>query len=1138
MPQPVHSENTPPLLPPSRRTDQILLDLRRLSAKSDPIAARALVAELRGVEFTSGFREEFATKLSQLSTAVTRELEGAAKVTAELYRGLAGLEPAPAPWHIPKMTAPAEDWAKNRTAPAEAKLVVAIALAEFLGSRKPTTPWMSQLVSGLVNSFDEVESAVRFFGTITSTPGLALTNEFVYPIYRAATEQEKFRASLSESLLRNTEALRRAPELFIPGTLAAAVLPAANTTADQIEARTTAPGESSHLALPATPAEQGAALARAVNGNHESSGGKEFATRIMDAFGHNTAHIDQVLIGFASNSPLGTTIGARVLLHGLSDLPTSEKFAVTATRLANLAGHDVESLDAFRKHAPIAAAKYATRQISRLGNDLIRGLIDGKIPSLQMRALEVDVGLGKPALDRLGELGKAVKRFDKAESQEYAFMRDLLLDDKLTVADKLKAIRVLLEANPQEERKILRLIATANKDDVLVYKSGDQNLWDKLVDRVSPANRPFIVADLPDYPPLRREQLFVESFRLLSGDTRSFSAVIDLLASLDRDPTLTPSWQAAINAATSSKKLNAIADRLLAMDTVSPDLAAEFFRKVRPHEMMRQRVLLASNWKTLTAKAALLLANVHQEPTVQEAWGSATPDATDASELRAKIRHHSIPREETDALIPHQPRALETISRVFLLHVSTPDGLRKFTKAAQRPSFVEHAQQLLGGKETLPRGLVVQLAKQAIAMGATGQVNAVRVQAESDFKIWPAPEGPTKVEKVDPIVAKQSLAIIGGGATAIIVARYRNELGYDPVKTTIFSDRPSLGGTWRQANVLDEGHNTFRSASIFGATLPAVEPRKGEDLSKFLDDLSGAIVPTQVRTATVTGVRFNPTTRHYTVLGRVDGKAAVLGHFDSVFIATGNRRPKELGASRHMSTNAAEFDSLAIERWQRPIKEAEYRTLEGKYPVVVGLGNSAMAMIGEFMKMQAAGAEIHPRILTHFSLGMLTNPSRAVLTEFGRVEGPLYRDASSLHRIAGDIPKIAQRLEHALASGWIVPEVTSWNVNAGDAVTVTVTTRDSAIHTFTPVPRIFALIGYRNDPNFVASLGCKANPQTGELVFDPRSGVVRRDGEDSGRMYVGGAAAATLADRGPEVIPGMMRGIPLAIFSEIVNGES
>jgi hypothetical protein len=365
-------------------------------------------------------------------------------------------------------------------------------------------------------------------------------------------------------------------------------------------------------------------------------------------------------------------------------------------------------------------------------------------------------------------------------------------------------------------------------------------------------------------------------------------------------------------------------------------------------------------------------------------------------------------------------------------------------------------------------------------------------------------------------------------------------MGYLPSSTTIFSQAPTLGGIWRQRNVVDEGHNTFRAASLFGARLDANEPRPGSELVSFLDQLAGDEVKSQLHQGEVTRIQFRKEDEKYVVFGKNGKNEVIVGLFDSVLICTGNRKARPLN-SRVMRTNIDSVERAPLERWQREIRPDEYKEFEAKSPIMIGLGNSTMAMIEEFMKMQSAGHRVNPRILTHLSFDLLRDPGKVIQTGDGEIQGPLYRNPSGLNRVAGDIGRIQGRLDYALQQGWIITDVKSWHVtdnrqDGGGDLSIAVSTKSEKV-VIDRVPRIFGLIGYQNDPEMMNRFGCKSDPKTGIVKFDPRTGRVYEKSSAGNRMYVAGTAASSNIDRNQEVIPGMLRSIPLIMFSELLAGE-
>lgn len=407
-----------------------------------------------------------------------------------------------------------------------------------------------------------------------------------------------------------------------------------------------------------------------------------------------------------------------------------------------------------------------------------------------------------------------------------------------------------------------------------------------------------------------------------------------------------------------------------------------------------------------------------------------------------------------------------------------------------------------------------------------------------DFKAFPRASlgRPTTVLR-DPL---SKIAIIGGGPAAILYSTMSQIIaGREVHNLTMIDKSGKSGGIWGRNNVVGEGHNTFRSLDLFGVKLSNAEPRPGEDLVGFLEGLSD-FDDHHIIQGDVKLVSYNERTGKYQIY--MNSQDAPLS-FDSVVIATGNEIPKSLNGSK-MRTNYSrqEHQTVRMHRWQRQIKETEYNGYQGTSPIVIGLGNSAMAMIGEFLKMQEAGIDFNPVILTHYSDLAINNPHKVVEDKKGRTEGPIFRGFFDLSKVAGDIDRISERYLRALSLGWIKSSVQEWQILEVDQNTrsckVLINRYGNRNELIENVHGIWALIGYQNNPETMKSFGLKVNDSTGEVQYDP----VTQKAEtqfigDPGRVYVIGAAASRSGDRNREVIPGMIDSVARTLLADLLEAQ-
>lgn len=383
--------------------------------------------------------------------------------------------------------------------------------------------------------------------------------------------------------------------------------------------------------------------------------------------------------------------------------------------------------------------------------------------------------------------------------------------------------------------------------------------------------------------------------------------------------------------------------------------------------------------------------------------------------------------------------------------------------------------------------------------------------------------------------AKATMAVIGGGPAGILTARFREELGFE--HTTIYSKDGKLGGIWLYKNVVRGGHNTFASANAFGTVLLGQGERPGEDLQNFLSGLVDGLHTTGVRAATVDDIEYDRRTGKYIIHSHGSDGGSL--SYDSVCIATGLDMPRSLDDGP-IKTDAHK-NSVKMIRWLGPISEKDYKLFHNTSPLLIGLGNSTLEMIIEFRKMSAAGIRVKPVILTHYSNKALQNPSYFSGKEDNLIR-PLYRTRGDLTRLSGDISEDSSLFYDAYKDGWIKGDIKSWNVTEekGSSYSVTVTRTDGSSFTIETVPRIWALIGYQNDPDVMKRFGCKVIGPHGEIEFDRFTGRVGTTFEGSpGRMYGAGFAVASRDDPNHEVIPGMLRTIPATVtLGEVIASRA
>lgn len=391
--------------------------------------------------------------------------------------------------------------------------------------------------------------------------------------------------------------------------------------------------------------------------------------------------------------------------------------------------------------------------------------------------------------------------------------------------------------------------------------------------------------------------------------------------------------------------------------------------------------------------------------------------------------------------------------------------------------------------------------------------------------------------KIDASIAKSNMAIIGGGPAGLTMAALRAQLGYFPEATTLFEPRKELGGIWTQANVIKEGHNSFRGMSVLGATLRASENRPGEELLDYLKALEKMVPHSSISDHSVQSVEYDCSSKRYVVTSRKGGGVCT-ALFDSVLIATGNAQAKPL-SDLTIPNNFHTFPKASFIRWQNQIPLEHYSRFEDTAPVVIGLGNSALTMMGEFLKMKEAGVNVRPHFLTDLPKVVIDHPGDAWEDSQGIIYHPLYRHPGNLSGVAGDVNHLAQRFLQARNLGWIVSDVEDMRLvtYSPHSSQMNVTYGGGQFLRINDIPAFFLLIGYKNNVQLLKRFGCTLNESNGEVEYNPLTGQVVEalDRDGPSRLFIAGAAASRSGDRNQEVIPGMTRTIMHIAVTEMLQ---
>ncbi len=533
------------------------------------------------------------------------------------------------------------------------------------------------------------------------------------------------------------------------------------------------------------------------------------------------------------------------------------------------------------------------------------------------------------------------------------------------------------------------------------------------------------------------------------------------------------------------------------------------------------------------------LALVGQDSFPRDASGIAVP-----ADLVGRLHSSADPylREQTVGEV--KKLSDEDRVRQFVTSLAgNPEDLAAVRHMMATGEFEEYGSRLLAEEKRIPASVLSRT--RALIGDLLAQMPSRPQSNASDSLTWPKTSFPLGIPQVDQQTAQISMAIIGDGPAAVLSARLRSEMGYQHT-TVIGRTKRELPkrGIWNHDRVALRGHNTFATVRVFGAELSSTGDRTGGEIRDFLDNIGSDLGRSRYREGLVTGVRFDRLSHQYLVTVQKDGASAELP-YDTVCIATGNAQPKDIDAPDAPMTTNARAVGATMKRWQEPLPEKVRESFRGKSPVVVGLGNSAMEMIAEFLEMQEQGIPVHPRILTHLGRRALAEPDRVVLGTAGTLEGPVFRHPSNLTKVAGDIPKIRDRYEAARLRGWIVPDVRHWEVHYRDPekregiyLLVETQSPDGGVEhlRIDDVPMIYALIGYQNDAEKLQSWGCKLD-ENGAVQYHPVTHRVETTFGDEGGMYILGAAASRPDNRNPEVIPGMIRDMSQLAFAEIVRAN-
>lgn len=377
------------------------------------------------------------------------------------------------------------------------------------------------------------------------------------------------------------------------------------------------------------------------------------------------------------------------------------------------------------------------------------------------------------------------------------------------------------------------------------------------------------------------------------------------------------------------------------------------------------------------------------------------------------------------------------------------------------------------------------------------------------------------VHAVERDTRRVSIAVIGGGAAGIMTVRSLYQLGFTDI--TLYS--PDDLGIWDNENVYEGSRNNPRELRFIDRRLDAA-PGDGDHVRHFLSRLFDEFRDTR----SVTILRERVTEVIPGNLKHVVRSESGDLEYPIVINAMGTGDPKPMHDPERMTLYDPE-EKISAVRWQK--SGLEISKVAGTRYIFVGLGNSTAEMIRQLHEIEDQGYEVDYRILTHYPLDSIMNPTEVVIS--GGKGYRVFRDLSqpNLTSFQGDLPHSRQDYFRALLKGRIIPGVMSWTAkkarSAKGANKLGYTDAEGK-HEIT-YDKLMVLTGYQQNPEKIAKFGCCFDSETkavrydydGELVGDPKA-----KGPD--RLHRGYFAIGAVADaphnRNAIVIPGMISSLP------------
>lgn len=365
------------------------------------------------------------------------------------------------------------------------------------------------------------------------------------------------------------------------------------------------------------------------------------------------------------------------------------------------------------------------------------------------------------------------------------------------------------------------------------------------------------------------------------------------------------------------------------------------------------------------------------------------------------------------------------------------------------------------------------------------------------------------------------IAIVGHGAAGIMVAHGLETLGFANI--SIFEKKKSLG-IWSLPTVYQGSRNNPRPI-LFGNHELSQAPGDGEEVRRFL---------LRIKDSTDSRLRGE---RHVTEIIPSDldhglsSPGAEPEDFPIVINAIGVGSPVPLSDPERMLARA---DGSVPIRWQNP-EFGQYEDLGGKRFIFIGLGNSTAEMLRQIHALQDRGIDVDYRVLTHYPIDAVFNPTDTV--HLGKRDFRVFRDLSrpTLTSFQGDLETSRYDYYRALHGGRIISDVKEWRTSGNKMM---VRTRRERIEL--NYHRVYALTGYRHEPEVLRRMGCTYDVEGRFAHHDYDGEMIKSPGaRGAARLHRGyfGFGAVLDAPHNPNisVIPGMAYRLPDLLFGVVMR---